>query len=69
MTIEFICAGKTYVCVVGPLHSEPPDELSIAFRPCAFKAPVMLRLAHLGHDMTRGVELYRPIGLDAPAED
>jgi hypothetical protein len=69
MTVEFTRAGKTYVCVIGPIHSDPPDPLTIAFRPCAFKAPFMLQLAYLGHDATRGLELYRPIETDPPAED
>jgi hypothetical protein len=70
MIIEFTREGKTYVCVLGPVHgTAPPKQLSIAFRACAFRAPVLLELAYIGPDPTRRVELYRPVEIasDEPA--
>jgi hypothetical protein len=69
MTVEFTRQGKTYFCVLGPVHGRtPPERISIAFRPCAYKAPVMLELAYLGRDPARAIELYQPVESD-PGED
>jgi hypothetical protein len=62
MLIEFSRHGKTYQFVKPSLRGEPPPlKLTIPFKPCVLRDPVLLELEWIGTDDVRMIELYRPV--------
>ena len=60
MQVEFVHRGKTYETQFPSLGDGPPARIALPFRPCVLRPEITLRLAWVGTDDVRGIEIYRP---------